>query len=465
MAEQLKLVRGYDGAADVSSVSLIDDTDGFKPAYDGWTPKSKPDKNGRVQEALTLRVQGTATDDIAASLGLIADKSREAAQYFSDSAERYAVWFRVQLDGETGARQSLVYQLDHAPGSSVYDVPFRVDHHLNQYVVGIERGAWWENTEAGTITGGNTSCLGGTLAYAAIGGDLPARIGKLRINAVTGLLVGGTVIGVFPNGDFWMGARSNRFGVASAFTPYRPLATSWVAGGGTALADAQCKSGTALAWGPYSGGDRVFVGGCSTGGTTQYGEHLVLMRAKLTGSGGAATVQMALGLAADKTGSGTAIAYNNAALFPRAYLSAGTVYKFYEMGVVTLTERPPVDTLALYAQTLGGTPALYVDGLYLIPTEAMVRTSGRTSNYELQSLGIDMLAYQSPDGRAIAYCDGKDAPATAVNSPTFTGGLPPGDSGILVICAQNADFADVSLFVDPQEIVYYERWKEARGND
>jgi hypothetical protein len=477
MAEQLTLVRTYDFQADVSSVSLIDDTDGFKPAYDGWIPKSKVDKNGRVQEALTLRVQGTATDDIAASLGLLADKSREAAAYFADSAEQYAVWFRVQLDGETGARQALVYALDHQPASSVYDVTFRAEHHLNQYTLGIERGGWWENPNAGTAEGvglGTISFLGGTAGYDALGGDLPARMAMVRV-ATDAVSIGGTVQHVFPNADLWLGVRSNRFGSADAFAPYWDLLGNGLPGGGTALADSQGRTGTVTAWGPHSATNRVLVGlntplGVGAAFGQQRGEFLVLLRAKLTG--GTAVVQLESALQRDRTGSGTAMVFGNPRIYPRVYLEPTSEYLFREMGVVTIPHDPQVtdisdSVLALYSQTIAGTPTLYADGLYLIPTEAMVRINrtGVAGEYADTSDGVDAIAAQGPDGREMAYFQVSQGAYLSAAAPYIAGGLPPGDSGIFVLCAQRSDQARKEYCAQVIQVKHFERWKEMRGND
>src|SRR5512139_726116 len=165
MAEQLSLVKGYDFEADQGTVSLISNTDGFDVAYQGWTPNVTPDRTGKVQEALTLRVQGTSTDAIAASLQKLADKTEEVRKFFNDGVEDYAVWFRVQLNGETKGRQSLVHELQHEPASSVYDYALRQNYHWNQYTLGITRSPWWEGTAVGTVTASSVSMYGGTFSY------------------------------------------------------------------------------------------------------------------------------------------------------------------------------------------------------------------------------------------------------------------------------------------------------------
>src|SRR5574343_653169 len=121
MAEQVKLVRTYDNLADVSSVSLIGDTDGFDIAYEGWIPQGIPDKKGDIVDTCTLRARAASTDAVAANIQKIAALQTVARNYWSGPYETSAVWLRAQLAGETNARQTLVTELNHEPGASVYE--------------------------------------------------------------------------------------------------------------------------------------------------------------------------------------------------------------------------------------------------------------------------------------------------------------------------------------------------------
>src|SRR5512139_223681 len=244
MAEQLSLVRGYDFEADQGTVSLISGTDGFDVAYQGWKPGVTPDRKGYIDEAITVRVQGTSTDAIAASLQKLADKAEETQRYYTNGARDYAVWFRVQFNGESKGRQSLVREIRHEPASSVYDYALRQTYHWNRYTVGITHEPWWEGTACGTVTIGTINTCGGTSLYSGtINGDLDARWAQVKITNM------GTMQ-VFPQGEMWLGYKSNRFGSVGSFVPYISLGGTiadpyWRAGGTAAsTADATAKGGT-----------------------------------------------------------------------------------------------------------------------------------------------------------------------------------------------------------------------------
>lgn len=485
MAEQLALVKTYDFQSDQGTVNLLTRTvDGFEPAYEGWTPNVTPDRTGRVQQAITLRVQGASTDAVAASLQKIADKSREVDQYFSSGNEKYAVWFRVQMSGETKGRQTLVQELRHEPASSVYDVSLRSAYHWNKYTLGISHAPWWEGTACGTISySGSLTFLGGTIGYAAINGDLSARIASVTMNTQAALIdIAATHI--FPNADVWIGVRSNRFGTANLFQPFwnfAPAVFSDGAGEGTAIADTKAKSGTALTMTSVSNTTRKFFGGVTLGTAERNhrGQFLALARARISGSGGEASLQLYTAYANDcaNLGLGTARAYGNASIYPRVILqtSAGTPYKFYEMGVIDI---PGYHTgvgaygagdysFILYMQTISGTPSVWVDGICLVPTEGMasIKYSGNAGSYTVTDVDISLNAYNSPDGQAHSYFLTDSDVRLSNGAPLITAGIPPGDSGIIVVAGQNQGSAAKEFYFKTLSLRYFERWQEVRGND
>lgn len=493
MAEQFSLIRHYDFLGTLAgSVSLINNTDGFEVAYDGWVPKTVPDKDGRVREAITLRARGTSTDHLASQLQKIADKSYEASLFFNDPAEQYAVWMRVQANGETGARQSLVYSLNHQAASSVYSYAMRQLYRLPEYTLGIERAAWWESRTPTFITRGTpVSLLGGTFAYPTVGGDLPARPGLVVVTDN-----GSATPRWTPNTDLWMGFRSNRFGSANAFVPHWRFRGGFtIPGGGSIVADALANTGTALVWSNHAIQNYVFMGGLSAAfaaGTLapqQGGEFLVLGRVKMSGTNAGAVVQLKSGLASDFTGSGSATMYSNARVYPRVPLTAGTVYKFYELGVVNIPGSNlyrhsfggdrAINTFALllHSQTTAGTPTISVDGFYLIPTECLIiQKSLNIGAADSPGVPNKIAIHKGPDERQSTYVyrqEGDlllgdliqtDTPL-GIGAPSIAGGIPPGDSGIVVIAGQNASFSNLNSVAGTVEIQYYKRWKEMRGSD
>jgi hypothetical protein len=220
MAEKLELVRTYDFQSDQGTVSLLSLTDGFDVAYEGWTPETIPDRDGRIRESITVRAQGTSTDHLASKLQGLVDKKVEAQRWFNNMAEDYAVWFRVQLDGETEPRQALVYGIEHQAAISIYSVAARQKWHLNKYKIGVERDPWWEATTAGTIASGTMSVWGGTFGYSGINGDLPARMASVKVARATSTGTPTYDSALFNQGEFWLGWRSNTYGTAISWVPY-----------------------------------------------------------------------------------------------------------------------------------------------------------------------------------------------------------------------------------------------------
>ena len=120
MAVQIKLVRREDTkavASDVSSISLLSGTDGFDlEYYGGWTQAVAQGLTpGNLAETLNLIVTGDDKDDLAANLQALDDKLKQAEWYWDDPTERYGVYLRAQLTGETHARETLVRRGDGQP--------------------------------------------------------------------------------------------------------------------------------------------------------------------------------------------------------------------------------------------------------------------------------------------------------------------------------------------------------------
>lgn len=182
MTDKLQLVKTYDFQSDAGTVSLLDFTDGFNVAYQGWTPGQSEDDVSLVQEALTVRVEGTSINHIASNIQKLSEMKRVVSNYKNMMGEQYGVFFRVQIEGETEARQSFVHTLEQQPASSVYDASLRRSYHWNRYTIGIEREPYWEDVAvSGTITKTGISIHGGTFFYEPIYGDYHSRIAKIDI--------------------------------------------------------------------------------------------------------------------------------------------------------------------------------------------------------------------------------------------------------------------------------------------
>jgi len=496
MAEQLSLVKGYDFEADQGTVVLIGGTaDGFDVAYQGWTPNTTPDKKGVIQEALTLRVQGTSTDNIATSLQKLADKAEETQRYFANGARDYAVWFRVQLKDETKGRQSLVYAIQHEPASSVYDYALRQAYHWNKYTLGITRASWWEGTACGTITIGTVELVGGTSVFSGtIHGDLDGRWAQVKISKTEATDSGSAI---FPYGKAWIGYKSSAYGNAGSFVSYwsitNPASTAHIVtlgGMGTATADALAKSGTALViTQAASAGYLRFTRGLqlravTTDTSVLRGDHMVLARARINGAGTTTwLMRMQAGWKDDyevyAIGDTGKTYYPHAITYPRVSImynesNTNNQYKYYEMGKVTF---PPskifksqydLDTYALLLSTqcVEGTANLHVDGFVLIPMDGYVYVG---ADKEMGTYGtVVTYAVNSPDGVQDAVSTqsiGGTAHPYGMNMPVFAGGMPPGTAGAFFVAAQSNEYGGSINNTLAIEIKYFERWKEARGND
>ena len=503
MAEQLALVKTYDFESDQSSVTLLWGTHGFEPAYGGWTPEVAPSRarNEFVSEAITVRINRASTDGIATSLQLLADKAVEAQRYFENGARDYAVWFRVQFDGESKGRQSLVKEVRHEPASSVFDKALRASYHWNKYIVGIDRYPWWEGTACGTITGATVNTVGGTISFGTINGDLNGRIAQLKVTNM------GTHA-IWPAGQVWIGVKSNRYGtVAGTFQSFWSfkgtcLNTDFrLDGGNLSTADATAKGGTARLLSITGAGTSLntpyFMGGISLAAVTNKpeihkGDYRVLLRAKTDG-----TAQFLVRL---KTGwlydwyyndpgeQPVDTEYPNAKAYPRVSIeypgtdpfhAYGNAWHLYELGDVTIPPSthirgqqgsPDLFSLLLYAERISGTKALWIDGFVLIPKEGFVY-AGNINQYTTQGGGTSLFAVQSPDGvlqaEVMEQADtgyGTIPSWTNVSAPVFVGGMPTGTGGIIIVAADSKTKSLINTNV-AVEIKYFERWKEMRGND
>lgn len=507
MAEQLLFVRTYDFEADQDSVSLLNRTDGFEPAYGGWTPNVTASKKGFVSDAITVRVQGTSTDHIASNLQKLADKAEEVQRYIANGARDYAVWFRVQMYGETKGRQTLVQELRHEPASSVYDVGLRNSYHWNQYIIGIDRAPWWEGTACGTVSSGSVSIVGGTFAFGTVKGDLDARIAQVKFTQGTQY--------VFPYGQSWVGVKSNRYGAASSVnywwslsTPTYPANLITTGDLGSNVADATAKGGTSVVFSGYSGATAPlrYVRGLQLSALTtspQYyrGDYKLLLRARLALEANTTEylAQIRLAWAGDTTtGFSGDMAFNtwpNALVLPRVTVSNTYddkgFWHLYDMGDISIPgessqfiSQASLSSYAiiLYAQRVSGTASIYFDGFVAMPRDGYMwaGNQGREYDYSLLALSsgstANMYAVNGPDGRQQAVTLNGTVPISS-NNVLFVNGIPPGTGGIVVVAGESYFICGGNLPTPGWiggnylagsagvEIKYFERWKEIRGND
>lgn len=456
MAFQLKLVRMADFTADQDDLSLAAYTDGFNLAEGGWTP-AMPEGSDAISvfESLLLRARGTSMDNLAAVLRGLEQYAVWARQYQGSMVEKYGVWLRAQLEGETNARQAMVFSLRHQAGEG-YRQAWRGAYTIPKYYLTLERAAWWENTGAVTYTQTGINSVGGMSSYGGITGDAPGRLAKVAIEPTN-------ATSVYLN-QVWVGFRTERFGTAANFQSYWSLRkASYYNGdttGGTSHADATAKDGYKAVCTFGVSATLVNRVKCKVSDVTanysdQRGRFTVLLRAKLSAAG---TVRVRLrdGL---YSSSGQRVQ-------SRAVITS-TSWKFYELGT---TQLPPAGRLfegsdsldnvsiGVDAELVSGSCNLEMDCLVLIPIEeGWMQVSDGYADPDKP-----IYVTQHPNGEVLALNMSASTTAYSQAIGRVYGGLPVGTTGQLVAAAQRAGSSDLA---DTLEIVIkaYKRWAGLKG--
>lgn len=447
MAEQLLLVRRDDYTADVDSLSLLPYL-----ANEGWQQSIANDETS-LEETLTLHVQGTSHDDLASKIQAIETKIEQIN--YRKLGERYQIWLRAQLSGETNARQAMVTSIkrDRAKLIGMFankaSAPALIDYPLV-----IRRTPSWEETSYTARTGSNVNCLGGTASISAPGGDVPARFGL-------------TTLSGRDLQEIWIGFRSVRHGTLANFV------SVWNLRKGAALTDGDVGTDAPNTDATAADGYKAFVTFATVATLTrrvsiqanqaagtpadQRGAYLVLLRAKCTSSR-SARVRLTHGWPS---------AYTKTKL-PRVTIPAFVSWKLYEMGVV---EIPPSTqsinglinldyyTMEVEAESTGGSGNLDLDCLILIPLDGLIHAS-------IVDIGNEcaMQIVQSADGSVsgIGYAGG--SPFFAVTAE-MTNGLPI-DSSLMVVAGQRSTVGGGSVKGDLTSVTMqvWRRWRVLRGS-
>ena len=109
MALQISLV-WTSGTTDLDELSLVDFTDGFMPAHNGWVQQVARDGQASVIETMTLQVRATSHDDLAAKIQAL-DLWKKRVSWSRNTVEVRQVWLRAAIEDETTARQAQILDL------------------------------------------------------------------------------------------------------------------------------------------------------------------------------------------------------------------------------------------------------------------------------------------------------------------------------------------------------------------
>ena len=471
MAAQLKLVKREDLTGDINTIDLLDGTNGFVLAQNGWQPNT-PDKllgmYATIQEALTLRATGTTQDNLATVLQALTAKKLQSEWYQSE-LERYGVWLRVQYDTETNPRQAFIKAIRHRQQGDLFDPLTRYGYKINEYILGIERVGLWEAISylnyAYTT---NFIPLGAKIDYTTYGGspgvvtgDVPARPAFMELY---------TPLAQDHFFEAWVGFRTNRFGDRSLFQ------STWALRKGTVI-DADTTGGTTNADATALAGYKTVTTFATLPGLTQRvkmraihettdyeelrGEYQVLLRAKLSAAG---TVRVRL---TDGMYTSSAITYRKRA---RVIIDK-TDWYIYDLGTLKMPNVGRIESQgdfllygmawAIEAERISGSCNLDMDTLIFQPiAEGSVYIKG---TYYISGSYARLAVEQKPDGQVYGINRvGTTSGVLDQCTATVQGGVPVGN-GIAVVTAQRDTLSVLADEIDTLTMYAYPRWETMRG--
>lgn len=398
MAAMLKLVRLNDFTADIDTVDLL--SGGFSLAADGYAPVVAPIGAKSVHETITLTLKGTSTDDLAFMVQDIDRKIKECQWWIDDpGVEKYQVWLRVQMDGETYTRQAQILNIEPANKVNEFTKQETNDYTIVEYTIGIERTPFWEQPYSYPNTTSKTALnvLGDMVQLSeTIQGDVPARLAKVSINQND---VQSQV------NLYWAGWKTSRFGNPANFTPVWSLNLSSYLGTDTsASADTSAYNGnkvvctfgtdaTLISRAVISVGDVISD---AAKYNDQRGTYLVLLRA-YTGTSTTVRARMAYSFG------GGGVSAVLSPIYRARQVISNTNWSFYEMGLVSFPAvRSPISytlknsAIEIDVERIAGSGSLTMDCLTLIPVnDGALKSISPSAN--LATTSVLLSTFQNAD--------------------------------------------------------------------
>lgn len=463
MAEQIKLVQYYDIQGDGTALDLLDSSGGgWCLREGGWTPAQSNFDGKHVYETLSLRVVGAAANhnSLSTELQYLAAQI-EAMKEFKANRLNKGLWLRVQAASETNGRQSPIYGMRGGRQITPANYAYRTKAQIPNYLLTIERAAWWESTGLRNYTTGvgtYANVVGGVWNYGDNDGDTIARLARLTVATTTA--------GAGYN-EVWGGFRTGKYGTLANFQStwsLRKGAFGTDTTGGTSHVDATCKDGyrTDCTFATSEALVRRVtceVQDISANYEDQRGEYLVLLRCKLSAAG-EVRVRMAEGFS------------SNAAfrVHYRQSVTEASYWRYYPLGTVKI---PPGGiqsdarvysqyfALGIDAERVSGSPTLYMDCLVMVPVgEGGFYLSDGDISFTTTTHSVIV---NTPDEEVLGYNFTSGNVAKSVNNPQINDGVPAGN-GSLVLACQGSLGSDVlhDFYVG---LWFAERWYDLRGSD
>lgn len=477
MACLLKLVRLTDFAADIDSVDLFGN--GIELADEGYHPAVAGIGETSVIESITLKIKGTSKNDLASIVQTLDAKIKEVQWWIeAPGVERYQVWIRAQLDNESQPRQSQIISIQPSKGIRVYN-PVEVQaNYIGEYTITIERTPFWEMPYPYPTTTEKTSIntIGGTSVLAeTINGDVPARIAKLSL---------GPSSGAGFQSEYYIGWRSERFGLPHKFEPVWSCDDGYSFTDVTSTADASAYSGNMMVC-DFSTTESLnwrvswFLSDVTAWPADQRGEYQVLLRARMSDNVSVARARLAFSFGI-KNGVPERAEPMNPTYRSRVVIDGAKIYStdwsLFELGTMSI---PPyrVDPTASFisfaaeidAERYSGSGNLHLDCIILIPS-AEGYAHMKLDRVNLEATDHCNL-YQYADDTTFAVSDSNTTILNAVAPHSaIKWGLPPnGTAPYFFVAAQRYMAPDKyrSLKNDTCDLIYtyIPRWRTLRGNE
>lgn len=386
--------------------------------------------SGAVLE--TFRMSSDDTDaNIRAFLADFDELMEQAENYRNDATESVAVWLKVQSEGESAARQALIYFGSHTEDTSEFDSPL-LGTGTAQVVLYVHRHRLWEATSADSDSESTVNSLGGSyvLGHGAMG-TAPGRISLFRVISSE----------VTTHNKVWVGIKPTGLGT----TGFNAV---WEAEDGTNYTDAS-DSADATA----SGGSKVTISYATGAGlnkrftlrlsnvaagnyTSFIGQYLVLGRVKLSSATTKVYIQLNSGWAGANDGPLVGDTFLDATVDSNL-----TNWNLIELGVCNIPQSG--NRAATFSSTVqdhffqvfssreSASGSLDFDCFVLIPAKHLYKAEGATITTGTNNL----THYTFPDDSQVSV-----GVATGIN--TNVAGMPsagwvyPIDGGLLIYASQ-----------------------------
>lgn len=465
-----------DGTNLVDSMDLLNFAQGFELAEGGWVQQVPAGDNVTLIETLNFRVRATSQDQLAARLQVL-DNWITRVSYYQSKAMRTAVWLRVQVNQESQPRQALITRMQYAISESAFGSNWADSIFIGNLTIVLERSAWWEEINYHTdVVSADNYKLG--ILSASVGGDVPARVYNFSL----------IELGVSnEQNTAWIGFKDNRYFDPVNFTPYRPL-FAYDAGAGTDAtfiddANAIVTKAMQITFATASLVQRhnlplnavAFFSAPATITTAELsadytsGEYLVLMRARTTSTA--------------VTRARIKIGYKNAPTadkyYPRVTISS-TVYRVYEMGVITVPPQRISSQSGLYsilsvaikvdAERISGAGNLIIDSYILIPLDGALKlyTDGGYVGF-IPPNAVTVTTETSPINEIFSYTiDSVLSVNDTCQISSFDWGIPVAIDSTpqAMVIVTNGDTAGSEKISTWAFTFYYiRRWRTLRGNE